>query len=99
MELDLKAVLDKVFDCLETTKLVETGSRFLLYFKSAYKKAFSTEYITKKELAARPKASAAGKRMRAHDEEKFERAVARKRIRLAPTKNQKNLDNYFCLKK
>lgn len=78
MELDLKAVFDKIFDCLESAKLVEAGARFLHYFKAAFKKAFNSDYITKKELTGRR----AAKRMNADDEAKFDRAVARKQKRM-----------------
>lgn len=78
MELDLKAVFDKIFDCLESAKLVEAGARFLHYFKAAFKKAFNSDYVTKKELTGRR----AAKRMNADDEAKFDRAVARKQKRM-----------------
>lgn len=92
LELDLKAVLDKIFNCLEVSNLVETGSRLLLYFKAAYQKALNSEYFTSKELSSLSRRKHKSDQLSREEDDAalFNSAVAKKMktISVAPKKRR-----------
>ncbi len=53
LELDLKSMLDKIFDCFSRTTFIDCPHYMLQYFKRAYQNVFKSEYYCKNELKKR----------------------------------------------